>query len=205
MNSFSWNKRWRRIQQGFSTIELLVVISIFALISTVVLAKQNQFNTGILLTNLAYEVALNIRQAQVYGLSIREFGVGSGNFNAGYGVHFTSATPGAFIFFGDVNNNSRYDGTGELIESVTLHQNNTISDICGVNGSGDSDCASTGALSSIDITFVRPDPDAVIIDPDLGTQYRQAKIVLSSPQGNVKTVITESTGQISVIPPLSSP
>ncbi len=79
-----------------------------------------------------------------------------------------------------------------------------ISDICGVTGAGASECASTGALNVIDITFVRPNPDAVIINPDLGTQYRQARVTLASPKGNIKIVLTESTGQISVIPPLSS-
>ena len=58
--------------RGFSLAELIVSIAIFLFISSVVMVSQHNFGGKILITNLAYDVALGIRQAQVYGSSSRK-------------------------------------------------------------------------------------------------------------------------------------
>jgi type II secretory pathway pseudopilin PulG len=76
---------------GFSFIELIIVVAIMMVISSVVLFKQAKFSSDILITNMAYQVALAIRQAEVYGLSSKGTETGSSltTFRAGYGVLFT--------------------------------------------------------------------------------------------------------------------
>ncbi len=78
-------------RSGFSFIELIIVVAIMALISSVVLFKQAKFSSDILITNMAYQIALAIRQAEVFGLSSKEADTGSLTtaFRAGYGVLFT--------------------------------------------------------------------------------------------------------------------
>ena len=73
--------------KGFTLIELLVTVSMFIIITSVVLVNFPSFSSKISLDNLAHEVALAVRQAQVFGVSSREFGVGSGIFPT-HGVHF---------------------------------------------------------------------------------------------------------------------
>src|SRR3989344_3995148 len=75
--------------RGFSLIELLVVISIFSIISLVVLANHSRFNSSVLLGSLAYKIALSFRETQVYGLSVQGQ---STNFQVGYGIHFSGGT-----------------------------------------------------------------------------------------------------------------
>src|SRR3989344_8294101 len=83
---------------GFTLIELLVVTAIIVVVSGVVLANQNRFGGQVLLQNFAYDVALSIRQAQVYGLAVARAGSGgTATFGTSYGIHFEiddPSTPG---------------------------------------------------------------------------------------------------------------
>ncbi len=85
------NKRLATRKYGFSFIELIVVVAIMMIISTVVLFRQSKFSSDILITDMAYQVALAIRQAEVYGISSKKADTGSDltTFKAGYGVLFT--------------------------------------------------------------------------------------------------------------------
>jgi hypothetical protein len=67
---------------------MLVVSSIVLLITAFVIFQQQKFNSSTLLRSLTYSVALTVRQAQVYGTSVRGFTSSSGTtFGSGYGVY----------------------------------------------------------------------------------------------------------------------
>jgi len=185
MHFFSHSSRRR----GFSLVELLVCIAIIAIISGVVLARYRSFDSTILLRNLAYEIALSTREAQVLGVSVRgDLGTG---FQDAYGMHFTPGT--TYRLFRDVNDNDVYDPPTDIDISVyTIGQNNQIRDLCaGTN------CSRT----SIDVVFRRPDPDALFsITPFAGTPSAVA-IVVGPPDGSTtRTVRIWTTGQIAVDP-----
>ena len=74
--------------RGFTLIETLAVLGIFVTITLIVFVGNNNFNNTILLTNLAYDVALTTTRAQSYGVSVKQFGTGVESFNVGYGIHF---------------------------------------------------------------------------------------------------------------------
>ncbi|MFA6050814.1 MAG: type II secretion system protein [Candidatus Paceibacterota bacterium] len=78
-------------QSGLSFIELIVVVAIMGIISTIVLFRQARFSSDILITDMAYQIALAIRQAEVYGISSKQADTGSAltAFKAGYGVLFS--------------------------------------------------------------------------------------------------------------------
>ena len=88
-------------KDAFTLIELLVVMAIFSVISLLILANHSRFNSSVLLGSLAYDMALSVRQAQVYGVSVQTF---NANFQVGYGVHFT--TGNSYIFFADTGDGS---------------------------------------------------------------------------------------------------
>ncbi len=53
--------------QGFTLIEFVVIISIFAIMAGVALVNFAGFRTNVGLNNLSHDIALTIRQAQVFG------------------------------------------------------------------------------------------------------------------------------------------
>ena len=175
---------------GFTLVELLVSVAIFTLITTTAVFNNAQFNGNVLLTNLAYEVALSVRQAQFYGITVKQSSTNT--FDAGYGIHFDTATPAAYILFEDKPTPDKTYTANEALETYTLRKGNTISKVCVTNVSRT--CLSPG--STVDITFIRPNPDAYIRYQ--GSFYSQAEICVSSPLGNKRKVVVESTGQISV-------
>jgi len=196
---FCWRLFFRPgLNRGFSLVELVVVAGIITLLSMALITKQNKFDSTILLRGLAYEVALSIRQAQIYGLSIKESAQGSGNFGVGYGIHFSSANQTSYILFADVNGNAVYDGESESVEVFTVRRGYRIASACATLSSGAERCA-PGELVSLSVAFKRPDPDSLIRSDIAGETYGSARIVILAPDGtSSRTVSVESTGQIAV-------
>ena len=172
----------------------MVVCGVFILLSTVVLANNTRFGNIIVLQNLAHNIALSIREAQVFGLASLQYG--AQNFDTGYGVHITQGA--GYELFADVNGNGIYDSTEE-VKPYTLGGGYTITDICAPS--------ITCGRSRLDILFKRPEADACISagestpldgDGDCISSVQRAVVTLSSARGDTATIIVESTGQISV-------
>jgi prepilin-type N-terminal cleavage/methylation domain-containing protein len=99
--------------RGFTLIELLVVMAIMAIVSTIILSGNAKFGGIISLRNLAYDVALTMREAQTYGISARRFSSGGvTTFSPGYGVHIGGAPATQYILFADTNESGRYKAYG---------------------------------------------------------------------------------------------
>lgn len=134
----------------------------------------------------------------MYGLSVKESDAGSGNFEVGYGVYFSSANPTSYILFADENQNGGYDGESESVEVFTVRRGYSISSFCAVLPSGVERCA-PGELSHLAISFARPDPDAHIKSDIAADIYGSATVTVLAPDGETtRTVSIESTGQIAV-------
>ncbi|MEI6553490.1 MAG: prepilin-type N-terminal cleavage/methylation domain-containing protein [bacterium] len=198
-NNKSGLKKMSLKNAGFTLIELLVVLGIFALIMGIALFNQAGLNSNILLTNLAYETALAVREAQTYGIGVRAAASSTAiaNFDKGYGAYFdTSTGQNQIVVFGDSNSNNSYDGPSEL-ESLYQVQNqrgNKISLVC-VGPS----CTPVTKLA---IMFKRPNPEASFWVDSGGSANSvdgPATIVVSNADNkNCRSIIVEVTGQIRV-------
>jgi len=197
--------RRARSARGFTLIEMLVVLAIIIVITSIVLSGQSLFNQTLTLTNTSYDVALSIRQAETYGISSRVFGPAA---NTGYGLEFSKGTPGSYIFYADaypapgsINNchcsnstcaalpdakpgNCLYDAVyngnaSELVSQYTFGNGIMVADFCGTDASsGARHCAvaSPSDLRSVDTVFIRPNTAATIT----GINNSGASVQLSS-------------------------
>src|SRR5690348_13988547 len=182
--------------KAFTVVELIVSIAIVSVILGVVLFNYRKSNDNLALASAAQGVAVVIRQAQVYGLSVKESATGSGIFSYAYGVYFNPTTsPSDYYIFVDKNNNKTYDAgsglcgsaTTECIEHDTIQNNVKITGICDA-----SLCPPTAGSQMLDITFIRPNPDARVYFTDSSSNITsgpssRARIVLTSPQGATQT------------------
>ncbi len=183
------NKRNR----GFSLLELLIVIAIFTIITTIALFDQGKLNSDVLLTNLAYDVALTAREAQSYGVGVR---YSEGNTGGGYGVHLNTINSDTIVVFQDIVSDGIYDPDIEEVRTYQFlnQRGNKIAGLCG-NSGGTLACD----IASMNITFVRPDPEANFNVDGSSDFSGPAYIVLKSNDGtNCRAVVVENSGQIRV-------
>ena len=186
-----------KLNGGMTYVELIVVLSIFATMSSIVLFNYNGFEDKVDIKILANDIALKIVEAQKSAIS------GTLNFNAlpdwkpAYGIYFdsssdidTSVEPNIpfskeFIYFADLNDptqNNLYDysncgGTGECLDKIIITKGNYIQEIDSYIGD-----VATPITDPISITFTRPNSSAVFSSEGIllsGFDYIQ--ITISSP------------------------
>jgi len=175
---------------GFTILELIFVILIFAILSTIALANFRVFSARISFENLTQDIALRIVQAQKDAM----MGAVNSNFisrdlKPSYGVYFTTSTSttidvsnNQFVYFTDM------PGTGtsstatvgdkvyippagtfpctsnpECISSTTINTGEYIDNICYKPVSSGAVCSAPSFLASVSIVFTRPLPDASIM------------------------------------------
>lgn len=211
MNYFFRLKFFAR-QRGFTLTELIVVVTIATVILTTLVIQQSKWNDHLAVNVQAYELAMMIRQAQVYSLGVREYPGGAGdNFNIGYGIHFGSG-PGnglmQYIFFADKNRNGKYDSVdNEEIEIKTFTRGVTIQRFCGVKSVGNENerChEGEGNVRYINITFLRPEPKSNVVflnasGENSAIMIEPAVVVyLKSANNKIASVRVEANGQVSI-------
>jgi len=189
--------------KGFTLVELMVTTSIFVFITALLVAKFGVFNQGVLLTNLAYDVALTIRTAQTYGLSVQNKDPnGSPDFKYAYGVYFDKATDKnkQLILFADSlpltgPKNMFYDGLEENISTYNIKRGAKVIGFCAGDG-----CSLDTSINRLDISFLRPNPTARICTNGgtACTMTAYAKIFLQALDGSVRSVTVRQTGQVSI-------
>lgn len=198
-------------QRGFSLIEFIVILTIFSIMASVALFNFRGFRNTISLSNLANDVALTIRQAQVFGISasesleLRGLNVGSDTrgvyFEKSSGSGAGDAFESRFVVFSDFpvaggSGNGLFDVGEPVIDEISISSDDKIIRIEGETIAG----AGSGLLqpirSDLHITFTRPDPDATI--RTASQFYHRIVITLESADGRQKTVQVVDNGQIGV-------
>lgn len=198
----------KRQNAGFTLIELIIVLAIIIVVTGIALGGQSGFNRTLALNNASYDIGLSIQLAQSYGLSSQAFaGVG----NAGYGVQFDTGSPSSYSFFADTNppvasnalpdvhpGNGYYNDASELVQTYNLNNGFTIGTFC-VRSTGNI-CSDTGGLSTLAISFVRPNTDTRVVAKVNGVwgTYVSACISVKSPNNDVRYLNVARTGQISM-------
>ncbi|MFN3693070.1 MAG: Tfp pilus assembly protein FimT/FimU [Candidatus Paceibacteria bacterium] len=178
--------------RGFGLVELMVSISIMALVSAVIITRQSSFNGAVLLRNQAYEVAFALREAQLLAVS------GGDESVRRYGIYFNTggATQHQYILFRDSDNDGRYDNgeqiglTGKLDTRFEIRE--TFVD--------------TTPHSEMVILFERPNFDAKYYNSSGVEQVDNVAYVdiartniTGTDVGTVRRVEVSNTGQISVV------
>ena len=206
---------------GFTLVELLVVLAIVVVITSVVIGGENNFNKTFLLTNTTYDVALSYRAAQSYGLSSQQY---AGTNNAGYGIHLGTPPLTSYTLFSDISPDAAtmatrfgkpltplsrpgdglYDpASNERVQTYTLASGFTIQDYCGTDQTtGQVNCASLlpgGTPLSIDVVFTRPNEQPSILASYgilLPVPLSKLCLVVRSPAGSTQYVSIYLSGEI---------
>lgn len=211
--------------RGLTLVELMVVISIFLMITGVTIFQYGTFRSNVSLQNITDDIALSVRKAQSFAIGARgvKNNIGGVDFDKNYGMHFTidtspvvyqEGTNKSFILFSSVDKKYDYSASGvcgdstsnECIELFNITTADQIEEIW-VDG-----VQMNAQKASIDVVFRRPDPRAYFCYRSANTDSNgncdnlnisSVKIVVSNGQTDltkkkIKTISIQNTGQISV-------
>src|SRR3989344_7770766 len=178
-------------KRAFTLIEVVVVVGIMAIVSSLMLANFPRFNKQIAVNREAGKRALALRKAQSDALAVREFDPGNPLLKddpfcltppvrfPGYGLFIDLADKAHYFIYGDIDcSKDHVSGLAEeeIVETANFEGRVLISDIIGFSpglcGGGCSD------LTEASVLYVRPGP-AIFIRSG-GADYNYVEIIVSS-------------------------
>jgi len=193
-------KKLIKIQKnrGMTYVELIVVLSIFSVMTSIVLFNYGEFQARVDIKNLASDIALKIVEAQKLSLSGKlplQIPTVS-PWKPSYGVYFDiTNNPTQFIYFVDLNNLNGYEAGAETLNVISITRGNYIFAIerC-ASVACDPGVPTTGLLS---IVFKRPNSSAIFTGASVtGSQY--VKITIKSPKSATATIKIYPSGRVQV-------
>ncbi len=197
--------------KGFTLIEMIVVVAIIAIVSTLVLFNNAKLNSAILVSNAAYEIGLIVRESQVAGLGVKASG--AGEFTSSHGVHMDMSEPNTVVMFADKNSNGIYDEVGGEMTQEYVINNSRSGSILGLCKKSDLSaitsnyCTGVGSgvntQQSLDIVFTRPNPEAFfktrLLATDPFVDYVGAVVINVGFEGDIcRSVVIEKTGAVEI-------
>lgn len=209
-----------KFSKGFTLVEMMVVVGIFAMVATVLLFNYSNFSTTVAVRTLAQDIGLSVRKAQAYAISVRSItgagGMRSDMFPA-YGISFSvdgspaipyAPSTSSFSIFADVSesnnniSNYRFDNNGvcggvpgigqECVESLSIKSSTRIVSLCTDSPNANS-CFTPQTGGTVNVVFRRPNPDAVICVVNPGGNC------IGQPSSYLKVTVQSSKGTQRVI------
>lgn len=218
------NDRVTKTQSGFTLVELAFVITIFAVMASIVLFKFKDFGSKTQLDNLAEDIALQVNQAQRSAISgaltSGISGVDDVSNAPRYGMYFTDSTvAGAnkqFSYFADTNHDYIYEAPGVCTSTPTASSDGClaqstlttelVSNLCFISPTAGGGCLNSGSLH---ITFTRPFPDAqmhrcavagaVACDFTAPLSRAYVEVTSGTDAAQKRTVVVTSLGEVHVV------
>ena len=175
---------------GFTAIEMVVVVGIIAIVSSIILIRFPVLSGNIHLQRSSRELALAFRKAQAMALSVRRVPGVSTPTSFGVSIDRTTS-PITVLIFGDLSGNGQYDGepADKLVESVPLDRSVTMPEIL-CNGSGTDQCTDT-----LDVSFLVPEARMSIYS-NAGSEQSAVLTLAAIGSTYLREVVVRASGAI---------
>ena len=183
-------------------VELIVVLSIFATMSSIVMFNYGDFQDRIDIRNLANDIGLKLVEAQKSATSgkfpsaSQQIGL-SASWKPSYGIYFNKvANNKIFFYFTDLDNSKTYEGTdcaGECVEKSTLPKGSYVSSIDVFYFDGTPSTSIDNAI----LTFTRPNQKMTVRSDDvIGLSISYVQITVTSSRGTQVAIKAYASGRI---------
>ena len=130
---------FKKKKNGFTLIEILIVVAIIGMLSAIVFIGLRGKEDDFTIQRSAHKLDLDIGRAKELTMRAEDFGAVPSR--GGFGVHF-EINDNYYILFADVNENRIFDAM-ELYEKIELEQGVTITSL---------------SQNPLTIVFIPPDP-----------------------------------------------
>jgi len=207
------------MEKGMTYTELIVVLSIFSIMTSIVMFNYKSFQDKVDIKVLANDIALKIVEAQKSALSgklpVQFF---DSSWSPSYGIYFNtagtvqSADSKHFIYFTNTQNSSFYNfddiscslpptvgGSGECLDWIEIKKGNSISRLDIFYQDGTSTVAPAIPPNDLTITFTRPNsgPTLKSTAPFTST-VSYVQVTVSSTSGITARIKIYASGRIQI-------
>lgn len=188
----------RSRRAGFTLVEVVILLALFILVASIVLASFPRLSQRINLQHSSQGLALALRRAQNMAFAVRQVQTPLGRrIPPAYGLYFNRASPTSVILFADLlgadgTSDGLYRGGDDVIvETVKLDPgiqiNELISDIGGGNQRQD----------VLNISFSVPEARMVIANASFSVGESAEISLKSGSLSYVRSVTVRTSGQVS--------
>ena len=185
---------------GMTYVELIVVLSIFSVMTSVVLFNYNEFQAKIDIKVLANDIALKIVEAQKSALSGKlpqiciDVPGNCVDWKPSYGVYFKLVDDVHFTYFVNLDDDSYDDSDPSsdfILDLVSILKGNSISGL---------EAVGCPEITDLSIVFRRPDSSALITSDgsSLTSCLSYAQITVTSPQSITANIKIYPSGRIQI-------
>ncbi|MFN4181242.1 MAG: Tfp pilus assembly protein FimT/FimU [Candidatus Paceibacteria bacterium] len=201
--------------RGMTFLEITVVMSIFAIVSSITIFNYKTFQAKVDIRNLTNDIASKFTQAQRRALFGDLHPQGGADWRPAYGLSFDLNTGAdtdnkTFYYFVDLDQGRDFDagvydcapyGTGECLEKISITRGDSIQSL-EVYFEGDP--TPQQITSRLDIVYTRPNAGALITSPEilepLVAPISYARIQIASGQngGLTTSILVYASGRIQI-------
>lgn len=173
-------------KKGFTLLELLIIITIVGIISSVLVVNWRRNEKQYQLQRAAQEIAQDIRMVQDMALNSYKY---LDQIPDNYGLYFDKNDKSSYIIFGDMNGNNSYQGAPPdlEIESISIESGIEINSL----SSGAQDLHITFSLPD---GFTNFDPSATLAN----IVIKKTNADCNSDPQECKKIEVMKTGQVNI-------
>lgn len=214
-----WKFKNLGMKKGMTFLELIVVLSIFAIISSISIFQYRDFQDTVDLKNYANDIALKIGQAQIDSINGKLIsGIPDpAGWTPSYGVKFDFSNNNntKFAYYVNTNNVDEFCNTSactppfgapyhntfpteKVIDVFTLNKGFYISSMWAIGQGVNCSAYPGSAITNIEFRFRRPNvtPIFYVSPPFSCASFQYADIIITSPKGKNTKIRVHATGQI---------
>ena len=175
------------MKKGLTLVELLIVISIIAIVSAIVLPSYRSGNRKLILERATHELHHNIRRAQEMAMSAKKIGA---SVPAGFGIYLDTTDPNKYryVTYADTSVPVSIYDPGDTMVTETPLEGGVFIDSIVMDGT---------SYTSGAVNFMSPDPTTRIHRPGWDESFGLMEITLKiDPPGLTSTIEVNEAGSI---------